>query len=372
MSRLNVRHVVDMEITNDEDSIANLPDITQQQNAASENSSDDIETGFPYLVPNITNCTSESLTSPTSSLSILPKTEIDESKPSTSDRMDAEYWIAAKLKEGSVNTDDVGDISSQVLNEIRPVHQSDISGYEKDRVQEMQLASLGLPTSFIPSSGSGGFGNITNYLDQRTMRKGHKVTYECQICPAPLSSEETALSHIRGVKHIKKKIAMETKNEKLRIQGIATETKVVQQVPNPIPLQKKVPIRLVEKLRECTEPIVGLDSITEVIACSNPEVEPYYECLSCGTKGEANCMYNHLVGKKHRKTYLEKRFPYDSKYQEMNHRELNLEIQEYNENTELNRISTIYSDEMFPWAAGKAPWSIEKGGTGSSIILIPE
>merc|ERR1712029_159232 len=27
-------------------------------------------------------------------------------------------------------------------------------------------------------------------------------------------------------------------------------------------------------------------------------------------------------------------------------------------------ISTIYSDELYPWDAGKAPWSAEKGGTG--------
>ena len=82
-------------------------------------------------------------------------------------------------------------------------------------------------------------------------------------------------------------------------------------MPNPLPLQKKVPIRLQEKLRESRETIVGLDFIQEIIACSNAEVEPYYECMSCGTQGEANGMYNHLVGKNHRERFLEKKFPDD-------------------------------------------------------------
>ena len=80
-----------------------------------------------------------------------------------------------------------------------------------------------------------------------------------------------------------------------------------------MPLQKKVPIRLQEKLRESRETIVGLDFIQEIIACSNAEVEPYYERMSCGTQGEANGMYNHLVGKNHRERFLEKKFPDDPK-----------------------------------------------------------
>ena len=83
---------------------------------------------------------------------------------------------------------------------------------------------------------------------------------------------------------------------------------------NPLPLQKKVPIRLQEKLRESRESIVGLSNIIEIIACSNAEVEPYYECMSCGTQGEANGMYNHLVGRQHRQQFLEKKFPNDHRY----------------------------------------------------------
>ena len=49
--------------------------------------------------------------------------------------------------------------------------------------------------------------------------------YECFI-----HSDDTMMSHTKGVKHIKKKIAMEEKNAALRSQGIPAETKVVRQV----------------------------------------------------------------------------------------------------------------------------------------------
>ena len=43
-------------------------------------------------------------------------------------------------------------------------------------------------------------------------------------------SVDTLNSHIQGVKHVKKKISMEAKNDQLRNQGLAPETKVVRQV----------------------------------------------------------------------------------------------------------------------------------------------
>ena len=39
---------------------------------------------------------------------------------------------------------DTSNISSQVFNEIRPVIESDIPGYEKDVVQERQLEAMGM------------------------------------------------------------------------------------------------------------------------------------------------------------------------------------------------------------------------------------
>ena len=49
---------------------------------------------------------------------------------------------------------------------------------------------------------------------------------------------------------------------------------------------------------------------------------------------------------------------------DLNPRDLKAEIEKYKENHDLQKISTTYSDEMYPWTAGKAPWSVEQGGTG--------
>ena len=76
---------------------------------------------------------------------LVPKVErSDTSRNSyTSDSISADHGIVVKPEGGTGGTHDVGGISSRVLNEIRPVHQSDIPGYERDAVTEMQLASFG-------------------------------------------------------------------------------------------------------------------------------------------------------------------------------------------------------------------------------------
>jgi hypothetical protein len=40
------------------------------------------------------------------------------------------------------------------------------------------------------------------------------------------------------------------------------------------------------------------------------------------------------------------------------------ELERVRENGRLDAIDTVYSDELYPWPAGKAPWSLEAGGTG--------
>ena len=71
---------------------------------------------------------------------MLPKIEHDMSASIfTNDHISADQGIMVK----SENRSDASTISSQVLNEIRPVHQSDIPGYERDAIEEGQLAALG-------------------------------------------------------------------------------------------------------------------------------------------------------------------------------------------------------------------------------------
>lgn len=68
---------------------------------------------------------------------LLPKVEQESSSSLfTNDNISADQGIVVKSEMRN-------DISSQVLNEIRPVHQSDIPGYERNAIEERQLAALG-------------------------------------------------------------------------------------------------------------------------------------------------------------------------------------------------------------------------------------
>ena len=77
-----------------------------------------------------------SLTFPKPSTYIVPKTE---QSMLMNDGISEEQGFVVK-SEMRANT---SNISSQVFNEIRPVIESDIPGYEKDVVQERQLEAMG-------------------------------------------------------------------------------------------------------------------------------------------------------------------------------------------------------------------------------------
>jgi len=209
------------------------------------------------------------------------------------------------------------------------------------------------------------FTGASSYQDQEFVRKGQKETFYCEFCLIELNSRDTLYSHTKGQKHMKK--VEEHEDRKRR--GHYVEDKQVRPIANPLPLQKKVPVRLTEKLRETTNAIVGLDFVHEIIACSNAEVEPYYECELCGQQGEANAMFQHLQGKPHRAKFLQEKYPDNRKYIEVTPNagflEREIERLHLRENDDLGKINTMYSDEMFPWTAGKAPWSVEQGGTGN-------
>ena len=76
---------------------------------------------------------------------IVPKVERSDTSSNayTSDSISEDHGISVKPELGTGIFHDEDGVSSRVLNEIRPVHQSDIPGYERDAVAEMQLASFG-------------------------------------------------------------------------------------------------------------------------------------------------------------------------------------------------------------------------------------
>jgi hypothetical protein len=195
-----------------------------------------------------------------------------------------------------------------------------------------------------------------------TTKKGEKKSYWCDVCLLQLNSDDTMTSHMKGAKHLKK---MQTFEENKYARGEDVDpSSYIRPIASTKPPPKKIPTRLQAKLRETQDALVGLVYITETIACSNPEMEPYYECTLCGNQGEANGMVSHLRGKGHREKFLRKMEPNNPKVLIMRPDQVKKEVEKHRENGNLSNIQTIYSDEMYPWPSGKAPWSAERGGTG--------
>jgi len=163
------------------------------------------------------------------------------------------------------------------------------------------------------------------------------------------------------------------KNEKL--QSAARGEILV--VPPSTQTRVKVPVTLKEKIKECNEPLVGLAHVREVLPMSNPEMEPHYYCNLCNQQGQANCMLLHLKGRIHRQRWVDMKYWGVAEMVDLSQADLKAKAKEMDERKEEEErvrrgepsvIETIYSDEAFPWPAGKAPWLKENGGTG----LVPE
>ena len=98
----------------------------------------------------------------------------------------------------------------------------------------------------------------------------------------------------------------------------------------------------------------------KVKSYSNIEMEPHYECRICHKKGEANGMFSHLLGREHLEKYFENK--HDMDISKISFSELENRANIWRENDKIESlINTIYSDEMYPWPSGKAPWSLEQG-----------
>eukprot|EP00092_Neocalanus_flemingeri_P015992 GFUD01017310.1.p1 GENE.GFUD01017310.1~~GFUD01017310.1.p1 ORF type:complete len:667 (+),score=195.32 GFUD01017310.1:44-2002(+) len=240
---------------------------------------------------------------------------------------------------------------------IKVLYPAQVDGYGVNHDELAMMDALGLPTGFS-------FGNIEPAESRQTSR-GAKKTFYCNTCKIELNSEDTMTSHLKGVKHMKKQLAFE---ERSRMLGHSIPVQAIIPIPNPEPTKKKVPIRLEEKIRETRSPIVGLDFIKEFIPVSDSEMEPHYECSICDSQGQANGMIGHLNGQKHRQAFFSREFGNDPGMARLSQAEL-LKMaasDRHNENKTgfTARIITRYSDEEYPWPAGKEPWSELRGGSG--------
>jgi len=206
-----------------------------------------------------------------------------------------------------------------------------------------------------------------HYGEQTIQKKGVKATYWCDVCYVELSSHETMKSHSNGAKHQKKVLALKKEwEDKVRRGEKSSDEPLpgIRQVPNPESLKIKIPIRLHERVRDASEPVVGLAFITELLTESDPEMEPHYECKLCGNVGTSNSMFSHLMGYKHRQAFAVEIL--GQSHSRMSQDMLLKFAMKHAENRKKlsDLIRTTRSDREYPWPAGKAPWAEAMGGSG--------
>ena len=187
--------------------------------------------------------------------------------------------------------------------------------------------------------------------------------YSCEVCNIEdLNSLETKTKHENGKEHVynvykawlRGQQTPEDRAENPWLEVFEDQSQTTQ-------TRKKTCLRLAEKLQNTAELVVGLEHVIEIIACSSEE-EPYYECYLCGFKGHTNDMFKHLLGDDHRRNVLRRVKPHITEDRSM---EVERELAEFRQ-TDWSLIQRTYSDELYPWEAGKAPWSVEQGGTGET------
>merc|ERR1719394_47165 len=168
---------------------------------------------------------------------------------------------------------------------------------------------MGLPTGISGSAAS------RFYEPGRAIgRKGEKQSFVCKVCNIDdLNSLETKTKHENGKDHVYNVF----KAYKRGVEGTQPHNRqpvnewleVFEEVAPTRPVQRKNCFKLKEKLQDTPDLVVGLKYVREVIACSSEE-EPYYYCELCPSKGQANMMFNHVLGKEHRKQVLKKLKPH--------------------------------------------------------------
>ena len=132
----------------------------------------------------------------------------------------------------------------------------------------------------------GMLGNIPRNMEVGAMAgpriKGKKKFFYCKLCLKQLSSEETMISHVNGIPHCKKlELKEEDHRDKIRAGIIPPDEPLpefVEQIPVPVSVKQKIPMRLHERIVNSEEPIIGLEYITEFLPESDPEMEPHYKC----------------------------------------------------------------------------------------------
>ena len=113
-----------------------------------------------------------------------------------------------------------------------------IDGFENDNDSLANMEALGLPTGFSLTRPDPAAPN--------KQKKGDKKTFYCKICLIELNSQDTMTSHVKGVKHMKKELALAEEKKQKYMNGEISRYEAEEQVlsvvpiPNPPATKQKV------------------------------------------------------------------------------------------------------------------------------------
>ncbi|XP_054847520.1 uncharacterized protein LOC129337659 [Eublepharis macularius] len=133
--------------------------------------------------------------------------------------------------------------------------------------------------------------------------------YYCNICKIYCASPLNLQSHFLGNKHKAVEEALKTHGVIKTLKDSREAAKPSESLPDYIKTEpeKYLGKTLEEQLNSCkdTEPAIGLEYIMEYRSKDNP----IYECSLCISQAGLTNMFMHVLGVKHRLTYLRKHHP---------------------------------------------------------------
>lgn len=135
-------------------------------------------------------------------------------------------------------------------------------------------------------------------LNPEDIGKPGSAQYSCDVCNISCTGFKSFEMHIAGAKHLKKlKKAKELEDfEEKKKQGYVVNDF------SKLKKKRKV-IRAQEMLDSCSEPLVGLDYMTE-FQFEDATVEPRYICDLCQCKMDMRQIIPHVTGIRHRQKYF--------------------------------------------------------------------
>lgn len=189
--------------------------------------------------------------------------------------------------------------------------------------------------------------------------KKQRVSYSffCDVCQIELNSQVTYDSHIMGAKHLKKEKNLKAKKSGKNNKNVGSSD-------------------FRERIYGTEEPIVGLSYIEEILPLTDPKgvYDSMYRCGLCCTTGSSVSMFDHIVGSKHRTKLLEMKHNIRDLAKE-DVRTKCAEV-EKKEGKNLDVVTVVVSDTLYPWPVGHSPRSAEGdkergGGEGGPSLTGP-